>query len=83
MKLAYFALCAFFLSLFVGAAYGFSIDRFAGIIGAAPGLIGLCGLTLCRDDIDARAAWSRTRASIKRRDNARRIHAMRGSTWAR
>jgi hypothetical protein len=48
----YATLATFFVLAFAGAAYGANIDRLAMLIGVIPGMVGLIGLTFCRESID-------------------------------
>lgn len=72
MALAYVFMAVYFLLTIGGAAFGLShVNAFPGlIIGALPGFIGLCGLTLWTSSDEARMmeTHSRIRASRIRRE---------------
>jgi uncharacterized membrane protein len=69
------ALAVFFALAMVGGAYGASIDRYAMVIGVIPGMVGLIGLTFCRESIDEWFADSReTRRQYRKAKLSRSIY---------
>ncbi len=73
MKTPAILLSIYTLLAFVGMGYGFNIDRFAGLVGALPGLVGMLGMMVWAGSYEGLQAQATAdhAASLKRRAQAR------------
>lgn len=81
MKTAAYLFALFVLAAFAGMGYGFSIDRFAGFLGAFPGLFGMIGILVwitSPDGLEAAAAYEYSKG-VKRREAFKKGYAARGN----